>query len=235
MFRKPSLSILCLLVTLLCVTGPVFAQTNHKNPNPGVIPIQGQYAGLSYGEWSAQWWQWFWANSTPTSPALDDTGANAAAGQSGPVWFLTWHLTNPTTVRDVTVPAGKALLFTATNHDSLFDLPPTASLDERREAAEDIFQWITFTAAEVDGVPIKALTSYKAVSPPYNVTLPPGNIFGAPPGPYGPTFSAGYYILLTPLPPGQHTIRFYFKFFWPPAGQVLSLDNTYHLTVLPGA
>jgi len=111
-------------------------------------------------------------------------------------------------------------------------LPPTASLDERRQAAEAIFDWIKVTGAEVDGVPIEDLTSYKAISPPYNVTLPPGNIFGFPAGEYGPTVSAGYYILLAPLSAGNHTIRFHFQFYYPPAGQVLNLDNIYHLTVL---
>jgi len=233
MRRKPVLSILCFFATFLSVHGSVFAQ-NNQNPNPGVIPIEGRYAGLSYGEWSARWWQWFYATSTPDSPALDDTGVHAAEGQSGPVWFLTWHLTNPNTVRSITVPAGKALLFTATNHDSLFDLPLTATLEERRQAAESIFEWIKFTEADVDGVPIQSLSSYRAVSPPYYVTLPPGNIFGLPPITYGPTFSAGYYVLLHPLPPGQHTIHFYFEFYWPPAGQVLKLNNTYFLTVRPG-
>jgi|KBSMisStandDraft_5_1062788.scaffolds.fasta_scaffold25445_6 hypothetical protein len=233
MRRKPILSILCLFATLVCTGEPTFAQNGHKNPNPGVLPINARYAGLTYGEWSARWWQWFWATSTPDAPWLDDTGANAAVGQSGHVWFLTWHLTNPNPIRFVTVPAGKALMFTATNHDSFLDpLPPTASLDERRQAAEAIFDWIKVTGAEVDGVPIEDLTSYKAISPPYNVTLPPGNIFGFPAGEYGPTVSAGYYILLAPLSAGNHTIRFHFQFYYPPAGQVLNLDNIYHLTVL---
>src|SRR5262245_28763205 len=123
MHRKPSLFVLCLFATVVCASNLALAQTSHRNLNPGVIPINGHYAGLSYGEWSARWWQWFWANLTPSSPVLDDTGANALVGQSGQVWFLAWHLTNPATVRNITIPTGKALLFPATNHDSLFDLP----------------------------------------------------------------------------------------------------------------
>src|SRR4029434_2978255 len=98
-----------------------------------------------------------------SSPSLDPTGAMAAEGQSGPVWFLTWPLVDPVAVREITVPQGKALLFAATNHDSLFDLPPTATPNERRQAAMDIFQWIVSTSADVDGVPIHDLTSYAAV------------------------------------------------------------------------
>jgi hypothetical protein len=103
-----------------------------------------------------------------------------------------------------------------------------------RLAAQAIHTDVAAFRQALQSVPIQNLTSYKAVSPPYYVTLPPGNIFGLPPITYGPTFSAGYYVLLHPLPPGQHTIHFYFEFYWPPAGQILKLNNTYLLTVLPG-
>ena len=222
-----------LVLLALFVAGPlpdVFAQPSPHNP--GVVPKTAHYAGLTYGEWSARWWQWFWATSTADAPTLDTTGVMAGEGQSGPVWFLTWPLVEPNVVREITIPAGKALLFPATNHDSLFDLPPSATLDERRQAAEAIFEWIVSTSASVDGVPINDLTSYGAVSPAYNVELPVNNIFGAPAGTYGPTFSAGYYVLLKPLPVGRHTVEFSFQFFWPPAGQVLSLSTTYHIDVV---
>ena len=222
-----------LMLLALFVAHPLPSAFGQSNPhNPGVVPITGRYAGLTYGEWSARWWQWFWATSTVDAPTLDTTGALAGEGQSGPVWFLTWPLVEPSVVREITVPAGKALLFPATNHDSLFDLPPGATLDERREAAKAIFQWIVDTSASVDGVAIEDLTSYAAVSPAYNIELPANNIFGAPAGTYGPTFSAGYYVLLTPLSVGRHTVEFSFQFFWPPAGGVLSLNTTYHIDVV---
>ena len=234
MSRSPLHWIVRTLVLAAVLIGHVAAaQDRAATHNPGVIPIAGRYAGLTYGEWSARWWQWFWATSTADAPTLDSTGALAAEGQSGPVWFLTWPLIEPTVVREITVPQGKALLFPATNHDSLFDLPQTATLEQRQEAAMAIFQWIVSTSAEVDGAPIENLTSYAAVSPPYNVQLPPDNIFGAPAGTYGPTFSAGYYVLLAPLSAGRHTVHFAFSFYWPPANQVLSLDTTYLVNVIP--
>ena len=222
------------VVLLVLVAGPIPDALGQPGPhNPGVMPATGRFAGLTYGEWSARWWQWYWATLTADSPSLDTTGALAGEGQSGPVWFLTWPLIEPNVVRKIKVPAGKALLFPATNHDSLLDgLPPNATLDERRKAAEAIFEWIVATSASVDGVPIEDLTSYAAVSPAYNVELPANNIFGIPAGTYGPTFSAGYYVLLTPLSVGRHTVEFAFDFFWPPAGKVLSLNTTYDIDVV---
>jgi hypothetical protein len=74
-------------------------------------------------------------------------------------------------------------MFTATNHDSFLDpLPPTASLDARRQAAEAIFDWIKVTGAEVDGVAIEDLTSYRVVSPPYKSELAAGQHFRLPGG-----------------------------------------------------
>ena len=223
-----------LAFVLVVLTGRVASAQSHAAAhNPGVIPIEGRFAGLTYGEWSARWWQWYWATATVDSPSLDPTGALAGEGQSGPVWFLTWPLVDPTATREITVPVGKALLFPATNHDSLFDLPPTATPEQRRQAALSIFDWIVSTSADVDGRPIENLTSYRAVSPEYSVELPPDNIFGAPAGTYGPTFSAGYYVLLAPLSRGLHTVHFAFSFYWPPANQVLSLDTTYIVNVVP--
>jgi len=49
------------------------------------------------------------------NPLLDQTGANAAIGQSGPVWFLA-GTTGGTAERAITVPAGKSLFFPLVNN-----------------------------------------------------------------------------------------------------------------------
>jgi hypothetical protein len=63
--------------------------------------------------------------------------------------------------------------------------------------------------------------------------LPEGNVLGAPAGEYGPCADAGYYLLLPPLPPGEHTLRFGGEAESP--GGPLSVDVTYHLTVARGS
>jgi hypothetical protein len=50
-----------------------------------------KYAGKTYGQWSAAWWQW--ANvSEPNSPVTDAAGANCAVKQKGPVWKRCWDM-----------------------------------------------------------------------------------------------------------------------------------------------
>src|SRR5258708_2817453 len=83
------------------------------NPNPGVIPPHAKYGGLTLGEWNVHLWQWLLAHLafTPDSPTFDPTGANLGVDQSGPVWFLTLP-SGPSSVREVTIPAGVAVLVT---------------------------------------------------------------------------------------------------------------------------
>ena len=88
------------------------------NPNPGVHPPNSKPYGLTYGEWSAQWWQWSLKIPAATNPNLDTTGAHCAEGQSGPVWFLAgWFPgAHPSVViRECTIPAGKSLMIPLAN------------------------------------------------------------------------------------------------------------------------
>src|SRR5438045_3460219 len=78
------------------------------NPNPGVHPPNSKPYGLSYGEWSARWWQWTLQIPLATNPNFDTTGAHCAEGQSGHVWFLAGWFPGahpPSVTRECTIPA----------------------------------------------------------------------------------------------------------------------------------
>ena len=82
--------------------------------------------------------------------------------------------------------------------------------------------------AEVDGVALQGLAQYVAVSTPFPVTFPAGAVFGLPQGTFQPNIAGGYWLMLAPLPSGQHTIRF--------RGGItgtFDVQVIYHLTVLP--
>src|SRR5262245_20745573 len=51
--------------------------------------------GLTYGEWTARWWQWAYSIPKYVHPAYDDSGKYCAEGQSGPVWFLAGTFEHP--------------------------------------------------------------------------------------------------------------------------------------------
>jgi len=81
-------------------------------------PRGGHAFGQTYSQWAASWWQWALSIPADISPLNDPTGANAAPGQSGHVWFLAGILggSGGAATRSVAVPAGKALFFPILNY-----------------------------------------------------------------------------------------------------------------------
>src|SRR5437899_3561486 len=83
------------LVIALGITLSAGASAQNGNPNPGVHPINSNPYGLSYGEWSAKWWQWVYSMPPQTNLQLSGIGqypqpvtVDCSQNQSGQVWFL---------------------------------------------------------------------------------------------------------------------------------------------------
>jgi hypothetical protein len=206
-------------VMLLALTLPVPAFAGQGNQgNPGVLPPHSRPLGLSYGEWSAKWWQWALSIPASENPQFDPTGEDCAVGQSGPVWFLAGTPGFPAT-RTCTVPTGKFILFPIINGE--FDYPcpdpnfqpaPGQSLQEfLTEGINALFDQVSSVEAEVDGVALKHLASYRVTSPLFYFTGDPSltAVFDSCiTGSSQPAVSDGYWIMLAPLSAGTHTIHF---------------------------
>jgi hypothetical protein len=92
---------------------------NANNSQIAVFSADSKPYGLTYGEWTAKWWQWGYSIPKNINPAYDDTGKNCAQKQNGPVWFLAatyGHSVN----RICNTPAGKAILFLILNSECSF-------------------------------------------------------------------------------------------------------------------
>lgn len=221
------------------------------NANPTVLPSNAHPYGKTYSQWSAAWWQWVFSLPVTASPQFDT--ADCSAGQSGEVWFLAGSFNGGIYNRNCTIPAGKALFFPVANAwaDNTgcpgSACPPTSNGPAQLLA---IAQSLQDTASQlnctIDGQPVQNLANQAPyrVTAVFSYTLPndPNNVVNwlllnfcgaASPGCYAtggtvsPAASDGVWLMLTPLAPGSHTIHISF------AGS-LSLDITYHLTVLPG-
>jgi hypothetical protein len=222
-----------------------------KNPNPGVLPPQSHAFGMTYGEWSAAWWQWAFSLPTDHHPLFDT--ADCSAGQSGKVFFLggTFVTTmNPSGTivgvanRNCTVPAGKALFFPIINTECS-TLEGNGTTDAAlRECAEFFQDHAIDLEGTIDGVPLQNLESYRVQSPLFTYgPLPNKNVlqsFGvnAPAGATSPAVADGVYLLLAPLSVGNHTLHFSGdQSFSIAAGDPFDfefeLDVTYNLTVAP--
>jgi hypothetical protein len=212
-----------------------------------ILPPHSSAFGKTYGAWSAAWWQYVLAQPASSNPLNDSTGAGCAKAQSGPVFFLVGTSSTGTATRDqCTVPAGKALFFPLVN---AFDVhTPGDGLDTPELVWNDLQNTIGFgpfseLQAKIDGVPVgnldPASTPFRAcagpdarcTAPDFSLAVPDENILTIPAGIYAPAVADGFYLLLTPLRPGRHTITFGGKGLF--GGSSFSQDITYNLTVTP--
>jgi len=202
------------------------------------FPIDSQPFGKSYGEWTVAYWQWALGIPFAQNPwANDPTGAFAAVGQTGPVWFLGGTL-GSSAERTLTIPLGKSIfmpinqwIFGAT----VFDCEPSnpgvvCDVPTLQAAAAVNATASTTLEVTIDG---RGVQGFRATSPgAFDVTLPVGNVpevgFGAPTpaGTYGPHVSDGYWLMLTPPHAGEHTITVHVVN--PFVGEYFI---TYHITV----
>ena len=213
------LAALLVLSCSLVLVGPTATRAQDATPvaSPAAagaaLPPDATVAGAGLEEWSARFYQWLLSFPNPTSPLFAETGERCAVGQHGPVFFLA-PLASPAAVEDpgfalpCTVPAGAAIFVPHVAVScSTVEAPPFFGRDEAelRACAEGLLDPALRLTLEVDGaaVPVEA---YRSRTPFFTVALPPDNLLGAPPVVAG-VVADGYHVLLAPLPPGRHTVR----------------------------
>ncbi len=233
--RKITLvKILLLLAVLLMATQPALADSNR----PIVIPPDFKPYGKTINQWTAAWWQYVMAFPASTNPLVDPTGANCAAGQSGPVFFLVGTASGSAVRDDCVVPPGKSVLFPIIN--VIVAVPedgPTAA--DIVSLASDYMSHTDLVEATVDGVNLPNLKEdFRFPSPIFS-------FFGATPGIFAvlydypgyyegyraTAFSDGWWVMLAPLIPGRHTLHFKGHLFAPEFGADFTTEVTYNFLV----
>lgn len=193
-----------LSVVILFNLVPLLA--NADNPLK-VFPLDSKPYGKSYAEWSIKFWQWFYKipMTPPPHPGDDPTGAACTKSQEGPVWFLAGSSGSKQT-RNCDIPYGKALLLTPIDVECSFAENPTLKMgEELRSCAKADQDKVNSLKLIVDGVPLSNVSKYRIASPLFNLTLPKDNNLGLDPQ-VTEAVSDGYWIILEPLPRGNHSI-----------------------------
>jgi hypothetical protein len=219
--------------------GPPVVQPPHgsNQASARVYAPHAKARGGTMAEWSAAWWKWALGKRVSKSPLFDETGANADVGNKGKVYFLAGVVnTSGKVERTVTMPAGTPIFFpvVSTSADNS-GVPPThKSVKRLRSEAAASVDSTTNVYATVDGLAVQDVQAHRERSPVFSYTLPAtGNIsqhFGVDvSGRVGGAVSDGYWVMLKPLSPGQHTVRFGGTF----QNTGFKLDVTYHVTVEP--
>jgi len=209
--------------------------------NPDVFPPDSSPYGLTYGEWSANWWTWFMEQPVAGHPGTEDplNPFDVTAGQTGKVWFLAGVLDPGTAVprvRTVTIPKGKSL-FVALINSEFSSQEGFATEAEQRATANFFTDHAVNLACTIDGRAVEDLGSYRCESPQFSFTAPDPWIFGpGGAGQSGTSVADGYFVFVKPQPVGQHVIHLTGGLHFD-AGELgpdpldFALDMTYAITV----
>ena len=207
-----------------------------------VLPVNSKVQGKTYAQWAAAYWQWAFSIPADTNPLTDTTGEFAAEGQSGSVWFVAGTF-GDSQERSIVVPAGKKLfmpVFQSIFGSGVFDCEPTVPgvfcdvPTLQATAAANIGLPGEVLEVLIDGVAVQDVSGYRAASvEPFSITYPDNSLVGVAAGTYFPQVEDGYWLMLTPMTPGQHTIEIHV--FMPDTPSFGTVDFTLldHVTVQP--
>jgi hypothetical protein len=214
-------TVLSLGLALLMIASAGPAQAGNATPK-----VYGQ----TIGNWGHAWWQWALNFATADCPILQDGDVDCSAGQSDAVWYLAGNFGGETE-RTCSIKKGKAIFFPLLN--GIFWTPEDCTDEPScRTGVSALIDAITSWTCTVDGTPcVWSAQIVRAQSDARPFNIPVGSIadtdFGYDPGLRMISIADGYWVMLDPLPPGEHTIHFTSN------APGFSLDVTYHLTVEP--
>jgi hypothetical protein len=201
--------------------------------DPMVVPIDEEVAGHGYGEWTAQWWQWIGAIDAANNPLADATGVHCDLDQAGPVWFLAGGL-GGSVQRECSIPPDKHVFFPLLNGIAFNNAGESLTVDELRAGLGALIDAGCGLELTLDGEVLEDdLTVFRAISPEMVIEVPEDDIFGLNGDTIDPGVSDGFWIMLTPLPPGEHELTFGGAVCDAGGDPIFEVDLTYHLEVGP--
>lgn len=199
----PRIAVLVAVVLLLVA---IYVASAGGSSNPRVLPPNAHVQGLTYGEWSAKWWQYVLSIPTPDNPLTGGTGNQCVYQRIGNVGLVAVDPLVGETI-ECQVPAGMILFLDILSAEcSTVEEPPFYGGNEEELRACAMSFSFTDLQASIDGVDVQNLDRYIHLSPLFAFTLPEDNIL------YtdelgGESVSNGAHLMLAPLSPGEHTIN----------------------------
>jgi hypothetical protein len=223
MRRLVSAFAVALVITALGVSAAVAA--DHGRPG-GAYPAQSSPFGQSYTQWAEDWLQWALGTPTPQNPFVnpDDCGP----GASPRAWFLAGSFDGAVSAT-CTAPPGRGFLISPAGNFCSGATNGVTTTKELTECAFQGFTDITDVSVTVDDRPVRNIDSFFLVSPRFDFQIPDDNIFGVP-AQTTPAVVLGHFVMIRPLPVGEHTIVGHVTSTLFPSGFA---EITYHIKVTP--
>jgi hypothetical protein len=250
-FRKPDQKeedcmrrIAYLIVVAVCFgalgQSSLAAQDYGDNPNPVLFPKQSDPYGADISTWGERLTQWIYAQPLAHNPLFDQTGADCAVAQKGPVWFIP-PIAGPRVFsgsRTCAIPHGKAILLDI-GHDTE-DYPCPAFPGFQPGPGQSLYDFLSATAKTVmdsvnlldvslDGQRFSDVLGYRFSSDDLFTITGDTSLQVFDPCITGSPQSAvvdGFFMLFKPLHRGPHTI-------WVHGTNTFGADKTFtfHLNV----
>lgn len=204
--------------------------------NPGVVSKDSKLFGKSYGEWAAAWWQWFGSIPKGSNPGEDTTGQHCSLGQNDPnMWFLIESFDSDKYVRSCTIPSDRHVFVPSLAAYCDTRLDKLESEQDLAACAQDYNEATTKDfSLKLDERTINSVQSYRVTSPLTNFTYPENNVLDEP------AYASlgvvdGFFVILEPLPIGNHRLHIQTIELNPPKGAegkgATAYDVFYNLTV----
>jgi hypothetical protein len=208
-----------------------------------VPPGDPRLQGKTYEQWAAAWFKWGLEMPVTNSagavhPFKDSPRFDIASGQNAEVWFLGAPFGKVR--RTGVVPAGKSLFFPLFSVECS-NLEENAFYGATANEQSAKAQWWTDHVVdlffEINGIRLSDPSAYRTQSPQITFSAPAPWIQGERGG-IGTACGDGYFVYLSPLPPGRHVLRFGGTLNLTEAQDGFeehrSIDITYELTVEGG-
>lgn len=200
--------------------------------NPSVYSKGDKPYGLTYGQWTANFWKWVISIPQQNNPNNDPTGQKCAISQNDKVWYLAPTF-GGTAERTCTIPAGKPILFPLlVGECNYLENPELKTESQLRTCAMQGNEGSRSMEVTIDGVKLKNLENYRVQSPSFNVTWPENNFSSVKPGTTN-AVSDGFWVFLKPLSPGKHELEFSASIIDPSGTNNYNTHVKDHLIVTP--
>ena len=166
----------------------------------GAVDVAEDVAGQSIEEWAHE--MSLWMNGSKDHDVIS-TG-DCTVGQGGDVFFLQNTWLGEVLVLDCTIPADTYILASPGGGFG-FNTEPDETAEDLDNMGRLFSQFFSDPELIVDGRQVPVGPSSWIHREPFEFTIPENNIWDYPPGDTLAGYS-GWYVMLEPLAPGDHTI-----------------------------
>lgn len=172
-----------------------------------IVELDEDVGGADRSFYANDWWQWAASMSGSESPVQDITGANCGVNQRGPVWYLAGGFGSSFIKRSCSIPSDRHLFFPAIN---MLVFPPRgteSTCDQMKAMAAQNNDRYVYVRVYLDGSQVQNAERFRVGS------LDCFDLMARAPASadassIAPSATDGYWIMLRPLPLGQHRLEF---------------------------